>query len=314
MIRRLIPFIALVAAFVWARPAFADVKGDAFTISPFFGGYVHDGSQDLKAGYIGGLRLGYNLTGHWGMEGYFGYSEPKSEGHGKLMIAGGEVLYHFFPEKRVVPFFAIGGGWLRLLDSPTSSSDAGINYGGGLKYFLLNDTIALRLDVRHMYIFHTSANSSYWQNTQFTAGVSFQFGRPRAPVKPWQPAAAAAPGPTISEEQSSWLAENREAPAGKTMITGIKIEENALEIMATDRISDYKVFTLTQPSRLVIDIPNAVSGFSAPRIIVNRLGIGTLRFESYPEYLRIFLDASQGRLIPYRVVETEKGLKITVAP
>jgi hypothetical protein len=101
------------------------------------------------------------------------------------------------------------------------------------------------------------------------------------------------------------------APAGKILIIEMRIEKNEFEIIATEPIRNYKSFTLPQPSRLVVDIANGESGFILDKVIINRLGIATVRFESFPDYLRIFFDA-QGRMIPYRIVETARGLKIIV--
>ena len=85
-----------------------------------------------------------------------------------------------------------------------------------------------------------------------------------------------------------------------------------IEIIATESIKDYKIFTLTEPSRLVIDIPNAVSSFKLENISIDKLGIGAVRFESNPDYLRIFLDATQWRILPYRVEVADKSLKIII--
>jgi hypothetical protein len=116
----------------------------------------------------------------------------------------------------------------------------------------------------------------------------------------------------VREGPTAWFAEDKEAPAGKIMVTGLKAQGNEFEIIATDRIKDYQISTLAQPSRLMLDIGNAVSGFRVQSILINRLGIATVRFESHPGFLRIFFDAVQGRLLPYRVEETARGLKIIV--
>ena len=96
------------------------------------------------------------------------------------------------------------------------------------------------------------------------------------------------------------------------MVQGLIVDDNIIEIQAAERIRGYKVFTLTEPSRLVIDIPNGVSGPKLENMRIDRLGIATVRYESHPEYLRIFLDSTQGRILPYRVEETDKSLKIII--
>ena len=97
------------------------------------------------------------------------------------------------------------------------------------------------------------------------------------------------------------------------MVTGISIDQDALEITATGRGTNYKTFTLSQPSRLVIDINNAVNGLGASRVPVHKFGILAVRFGNHPNFLRIVLDAAQGKLLPYRITETDNGLKVIMS-
>jgi len=108
------------------------------------------------------------------------------------------------------------------------------------------------------------------------------------------------------------VAETTRAQAGEVLITGLQVEGNTIEIQASGQIGDYKLLTLSEPSRLVIDIPDAVSGFRQNIIPIDKLGIAAARFESHPGYLRIFLDATQWRIIPYRIEETGRSLKIII--
>jgi len=94
----------------------------------------------------------------------------------------------------------------------------------------------------------------------------------------------------------------------------MKIEGNALVIPATGRIVNYKVFSLSQPSRLVLDMRQTVNGMGTNKISVHKLGIAAVRFGSYPDSLRVVLDAEQTQLFPYRIQETENGLKIIMTP
>jgi hypothetical protein len=295
--------IAIVTSLIVPPPSFADVRGEEVTLSPFLGVRVFDGSQKLEPGFSAGLRLGYNLNKNWGVESQFTYSVPKTQDSNYASQYGleGNMLYHLFPEGKLVPFIALGGGWGRSNNVTGNSQGGTFDYGAGVKYFVVDHSVALRMDIRQIIEFNTvkKSTSDYWQNTLVTVGLYYQFGGAPISVPP-------------VEEQNIWLAEETRAPAGKNLITGLKIEGNGLEIMAKERITDYKIFTLPQPSRLVIDISNTVSGFRASSIQLNRLGIAAVRFESYPDYLRIFLDGAEGRMIPYRVEETDKGLKIIV--
>jgi len=58
--------ILLLIAF--SMPAFAEVQPGSYSISPFVGGFLFDGNQDLEHRAVYGLRLGYDLTKDWGGE------------------------------------------------------------------------------------------------------------------------------------------------------------------------------------------------------------------------------------------------------
>lgn len=135
---------------------------------------------------------------------------------------------------------------------------------------------------------------------------------PATPPAPTPPPPPLAPAAQVREPALNVVAETTQAPAGELLITGLNVELNTIEIMATGQIRDYKLLTLSEPSRLVIEIPNAVSGFKQKSIQIDKLGIAAARFESHPDYLRIFLDATQWRIIPYRIEETDRSLKIII--
>lgn len=362
----LLPMIILVTAVLTSSPALAEVREGAFTISPFVGGYTFDGVQHINTNVAAGLRFGYNLTKNWGVEALFShvpvrstnaFNTAKRDQYG----VRGDILYHFMPESRLVPFVALGDGWSKTVTTNLDNDDATLAYGGGVKYFL-TDWLALRGDVRHIFSFHPSDQwkDNYWQNVEYTAGLTFQFDMPRpatpavkeampveevkppipAPVEvipppvpapasgpdevilpgrlpsPQAPVPAPVPEPIpapvhIWEGPTSWRAEKTEVPEGKILVTGFKIVQNSLEIIATGHCY-YHVYTLAQPSRLVIDITNGLNGFRDNRIQINKIGISAVRLEDNPEFLRIILDSAQENLLPYRIEEIESGLKVIV--
>ena len=366
MKKTLLPLIVLVTAFVMASPAIAEIKGGELTISPFVGGYTFDGIQHLDTSISGGLAVGYNLTKNWGVEGRFAYTPLTStivKTEGNQYSVWGDVLYHFMPESRFVPFLALGGGWTRTTDLfGPENDDATLAYGGGVKYFI-NDWIALRGDVRHLLTFHTSnfGATDNWSNFEYNVGLTFQFPlkkdatptkvavapavreeKPREAKPAPTPAASTPAGessevilpgrlpspssPTpapitespsvpsfpVSEGPTSWQAEKTVVPEGKILITGLKIEQNALEIVATERIKDFTIFTLTEPSRLIIDIDRGLNGFRAKSITIKKIGISTVNFVDYSDHVRLTIDPTQGRMLPYRAEETDQGLKVIV--
>lgn len=313
-----------VATLMSACPALAEIKGGETSISPFMGTYIFDGTQQLSPSIDFGAKLGYNLTPNWGVEGHFSYARPRFDGNnGHLINIRGDVIYHLLPKSRLVPFLALGAGWLGTYVGPQESSNALVDFGAGLKYFL-NDTVALRGDFREILSLapQTAGSTDCLLNSEITVGLTFQFGGAKKVSPPVEPVATpAAPpppppvaaAPVVEETPSCWMADTTEAPAGKILVTGLCVRDNALEILSSERIRKYEIFTLAQPSRLVADIGNAASGFKNV-IPINSLGIATVRFETYPETLRIFLNAGQGRILPYRVEETDTSLRIIMTP
>ena len=331
----------------------------SLSVTPFAGGYVFEGNQKLKNSEVYGLAVGYNFTENWALELAGTYSPDVSSKSVPLQQAvniyelRGDVLYHFTPQQRFVPYVAAGGG-LILLDprQENADHDTMLNYGAGIKYFL-NDYVALRGDVRHIFDFNAGDNNKtreLYNNFIYTAGLTFQLGgvkravstavAPKAPVatsratewtdsEPSQPGAAAkqvqAAGTADREPSSDYAAAGTDTapvtymagtsgnvPAGQVMVTGISVNNDALEIIASGRIGRYKTFTLSQPSRLVIDVTDGVNGLGAVRVPVHKFGILAVRFGNHPGFLRIVLDSAQGKLLPYRIVETDSGMKVVM--
>lgn len=152
----------------------AEMRSGAFYLTPQIGGYVFEGNQNLDHGLTYGLGLGYAFDNHWASELTFNVIDSAFESGGGdvggylLRLDG---LYHFTPEKRLVPYLAAGIGGLRL-DPDVGSSDSSflVNAGGGLKYFL-TDSIALRGDARYLLTFDDTHN-----NLIYTLSLDFLFG------------------------------------------------------------------------------------------------------------------------------------------
>ena len=228
---------AILLVFVVESPVMAEIKGKEVTVSPFVGAYIFDGSQSLDPSLAAGMRLGINLDKNWGLEGQFSYAWLKNAGkYGGLYNVSGDLLYHFIPEGRVVPYLMVGAG-LSKTDYVIATKNNGlVEYGVGIKYFISN-AVALRWDARQIYLLsrnNISASTDYWQNSEFTVGLSFQFGGTKsvspalkeivpaaAAVHPAEPEPKAAKEETVKvesvqEESLNFQAENVIAPAGKT--------------------------------------------------------------------------------------------------
>ncbi len=163
---------------VTAVNGFGEMRPGAYSISPYVGLYKFEGNLDLNSGPTYGVRLGYDFTKRFGVEMDLGYVDTKytevaPDRYTDVYNYRLEALYHFFPEKKLVPFVAAGFGGQTMNYRNTPKSDtthfAG-DYGVGLKYFL-TDNVALRTDLRHVLGFASIENNLEW-----TFGLTFLFG------------------------------------------------------------------------------------------------------------------------------------------
>ena len=183
ILNKILPGLLLVSL---ATPALAENRQGAVTVSPYVGGYLLDKEQSEENRPTFGLRAGYNFTKHLGAEMMFGYSLTETkEAYGSketdMYRYGVDILYHFMPDNKFVPFVAIGGGGTNFNTPNTPSSKshyAGLfNYGGGVKYFV-SDDVALRADVRHLVLHHDTGD----HNLEYAVGLTFNFGGVRKAV------------------------------------------------------------------------------------------------------------------------------------
>jgi OOP family OmpA-OmpF porin len=177
--------LAYVIAFMAiSTNGFAGERPQAFSASPFVGGYTFDGTQHLKTGPVFGLRLGYNITENWATEGVFDFvptETTRGNNHINAYSYRLDLLYNFMPTRTVVPYLAVGGGGttFEYRHGNGHDSDATFNFGGGVKYFI-TESIALRGDVRQLLAFEDKTQF----NWEYTAGMTFLFGGKKAASSP----------------------------------------------------------------------------------------------------------------------------------
>ena len=194
-------FTLATAFVVTATASFAAVNKSEFSLSPMIGGYVYDKSaQGLDSSVMIGGRVGYNFTSAIGIEALYDYVVPSDSSKWNLRNIsmhrlGGQALYHFFPDKKFVPFLA--AGYSRVIFSGTdvnSSSHGSMDYGVGAKYFV-TDNIAVRGDLRHIFYEYDSVN---YNNVEFALGAYMQFGAVAPAAKPLAPALTPEPVKSVA--------------------------------------------------------------------------------------------------------------------
>ena len=176
--------------------AIASNKAETFSVSPVIGGITFEGKQHLESNLLYGARLGYNFTKEFGVEALFDYANTEGTLTGRnvdFYRYGGEMLYHFIPDNKLVPYLAAGYAAVNFKgDTATDSASkprGAFDYGAGVKYFLM-DNFALRGDVRHLIYRHNQTQ----QAVEYTVGAYIPFGG-AAPAMKAIPAPAPAPEP-----------------------------------------------------------------------------------------------------------------------
>lgn len=172
--RHFIWLLAVVLAMVLGitSSAAAGHRADSFMISPFIGGYAFDSDLNLEDELTYGIGLGYNFTENLAAEAVFNYTDTELD-NGASDVDGNlyrlDMLYHFMPENRLVPYVAAGLGAFDFdPELENSGNEFSGNIGAGVKYFL-NESIALRADVRDVMTFPEN-------NLLYTAGLTFYLG------------------------------------------------------------------------------------------------------------------------------------------
>ena len=187
--RKKIVLITAGALIAISTTAFAANKREQFSISPVAGGITFDGKQHLQTRPVYGLRLGYNFTDAISVEGLFDYANTKgtiTHKNVEFFRYGGDLLYHFMPDGKFVPYLAAGGAVINIKnDTATNSASrarGSVDYGAGVKYYI-TDNLALRGDVRHLIYRHGDTLHA----VEYTMGLNIPLGGAVPAVKPVEP-------------------------------------------------------------------------------------------------------------------------------
>ena len=180
----------------------AQVRPATFSVTPYIGGYLFDKDQKLRNAPVAGINLGYNFTKYFGVEVSGDYIATKYDltvSHSRESDVGNyrlDGILNLIPDSRLVPFIFAGFGG-QSIDYPRNVRNrtaSAADYGAGLRFFF-TDWLALRGDVRQIYIFDDSR-----KDFEFTLGLTFYFGgAKRAPVSRYEPVAQPAPEPVAKE-------------------------------------------------------------------------------------------------------------------
>ena len=158
-------------------------RTDVFTVSPIVGGFTFDGALGLQTRPVYGIRSGYNFTRNLGFEALFDFVQSvgthPNAGDVHVFRYGGDFLWHFMPDSKLVPYLAAGFSGMTT-DYENKAFLAGETHfhhttavgdiGAGVKYFL-NDDWALRGDVRQL----VAMSGGTLFNYEYSVGLTYHF-------------------------------------------------------------------------------------------------------------------------------------------
>lgn len=216
--KKLLPFLILVLVAGLPMNSFSENKAKAVTISPMVGYYMYDDDQEIDSDFILGLGLGYNFTENVSAEvmGTYGqfvhhYHDPATCSCAEQDLDGYKLhldcLYHFMPDRKLVPYLAIGaGGVVQDYEKKDRESSFMANAGGGMKYFF-SENVAFRADARYIQAFDDS-NS----NAAATVGLTFQLPSKKRMADEKPPEPTPTPEPKVKPEKKAEKGYQPESP------------------------------------------------------------------------------------------------------
>jgi hypothetical protein len=89
----------------------------------------------------------------------------------------------------------------------------------------------------------------------------------------------------------------------------LKVADGQVEI-AVDNFTTFKAFTLTEPTRFVIDFAGAKASLKSAAAKAKISGVNAVRFSQYPDKVRIVFDLPKGNLPAYKVEKLESGVRV----
>jgi OOP family OmpA-OmpF porin len=211
----------------------AELKSGKVTLSPMLGGIVMEGDQNVDDELAYSLGLGYNITKAFGLEAVLAGAFMKEEGtdsDADLLTYRLDALYHFMPDRILVPYAALGVGGYDL----DGDSEFMANYGLGLLYFMA-ENVALRADVRHLAAFN---ESNLENNLLYTAGLKIQFAEPAKPTPVVAPAVVAPVPPAPKDSDGDGVTDDLDKCPGTPM--GVKVDAKGCPLDSDgDGVPDY---------------------------------------------------------------------------
>ncbi len=277
----------MVAAFVFLLPlsARSEIKAGSFEVGPFGGYNFFENSQNLKDRPVFGLRLGYNFTRHFGIEGAGEFIKSRVDDKARTGLTEGQygspmdgvdltfyhidAVYHFIPDGKFNPFVLAGFGGAHYRPEISTKDMAAFNLGVGAKYWL-TDNIALRFDLKDYMV--TEIFQETYHNIGATIGITFAFGgkakpaptpaakyepipEPKPEPKPEPrptPPPPPPPKPRVEEKVIILASEPKVEEKVEAAVSETKAEEKVIILAFEDVHFDFDKSTLTKEAQVIL--------------------------------------------------------------
>ncbi|SFL29015.1 OmpA-OmpF porin, OOP family [Desulfomicrobium norvegicum] len=207
MIKYYIAVACLFFSSITGNLASANEPELAYFITPYIGYTWYDDEQNVDDNPAYGVRIGYNFTKYFGMETSLEYTDTNydNDNDSRSVNIGNyrlDAIFNLLPDNQLVPFVFAGVGG-QYIDYPRGIDDrnaATLNYGAGLKYFL-DESVALRADIRQIHIFQNIDDLDDRRDIEATVGVTYYFGGPEAqPAPDPTPVSQATAAPMVAQQ------------------------------------------------------------------------------------------------------------------
>ena len=189
MMNRKILGICLAVVFLLASPTWAVINPESFSVGIFGGEYMFKHQEHLHPAVNYGIKVGYDFTKYFGMEISGEGLQTKirtdyrtgDKNRVNAYNARLDSLIYLLPDGMIVPYLSLGVGG-RSVNFPDAESsgrflaDAGI----GAKMFL-TERVALRGDLRSLFLFNDPELHSSIQNFEGMLGLMYVLGYKQPP-------------------------------------------------------------------------------------------------------------------------------------
>ncbi len=155
------------------RPIIEENKCFVLTVMPFAGIFYPDNKLSIDDAFIYGLKIGTCLSTRMELEAEiaFATAEDALGVKGNIFEFGSSFLFNFRAEGTVIPYIAVGGGWLRFQDFSSDDKSIFLNTGGGIRV-KPSDHLAFTVEAKDNIAFKLFGKENT-HNVQFSVGISW---------------------------------------------------------------------------------------------------------------------------------------------